>query len=163
MSGSIDVFIEQVLAAAQSSEVIANDSNVTNASLADMRMSDQSGKESLEERVKRLEIQFETLLSVKAPQQNFVFSNTAQSHAKNSSDMTLSNNLEQNWEAPLAEVAEVLSQQNQDDVMEMFTTLQEELQRSRPRSGTVKGLWDQICVAAPAVKQLLDITRILGG
>lgn len=159
-SGSIIAFIQKsrqaALSPGNSTDGIDNrKSQPQSNSIAPFSASDQS----VEIRLARLEATVSTILEMLRyvnGKQEININNAQESRVNNQYTVNA-------FQHELTRVHELIQQSNNEDAMQQFESFKKELTASQPKPGTLRGLWAVITEAVPAVKDALEIGRVLVG
>lgn len=117
---------------------------------------------SLEERIQRLEELFDQLLiNLQGKGTTFNIALSNKQDAPISNNITTDISFSQQFESELSDVFALVMDSKNADAIQQYESFKEELEESSPKAGTLKGLWNVLCQAVPAIKGALDIGKVL--
>jgi plasmid maintenance system killer protein len=169
MTGNIDKFVRNSLAAVKDRDnpIFHNEENQL---IHNTRVESKSSKKyiaGLEERIEKLERYFEILFLATSSSNNISLeiSNIGNSQDKFNADInnntSVRNVITNEFNAEFSVALEILMDAKNQAALEMFESLKAEVQSANPKAGTIEGLWSVITKAVPAVKDALEIGKVI--
>lgn len=119
----------------------------------------------IEKRVRDLEVRVNTVISMIGTTNihfnNINHSNTKSESSSSSDSEANGNTISIGFEQELSNTLDELLAAKNEEALQLFESLRDEIKSKSPKVGTIKGLWFLICEAVPTAKDALDIGKVI--